>query len=81
MAIDKKEPKPEKRKITIEEEIAAQREKLKKLEERQRENIRKERERNGKAVMDMIRGEKLDLISAELWKEAMPTIKKALKMD
>jgi Spy/CpxP family protein refolding chaperone len=47
---------------TLDEEIAAQREKLRKLEERQREQQRKERERNQKAVMELIKTERLDAV-------------------
>lgn len=65
---------------SLEEEITVQREKLKKLEERQRENQRKDRERNTKAVLELIRAEKLDLVSAENWKSALPTIKEALQV-
>lgn len=65
---------------SLEEEITVQREKLKKLEERQRENQRKDRERNTKAVLELIRAEKLDLVTAENWKSALPTIKEALQV-
>ena len=65
---------------SLEEEITVQRDKLKKLEERQRENQRKDRERNTKAVLELIRAEKLDLVSAENWKSALPTIKEALQV-
>lgn len=65
---------------SLEEEITVQRDKLKKLEERQRENQRKDRERNTKAVLELIRVEKLDLVSAENWKSALPTIKEALQV-
>lgn len=66
---------------TLEEEIAAQRDKLRKLEERQREQKRKEQERNTKAVLELIRAEKLDAVPAEQWKLAMPAIKSALLVD
>lgn len=66
---------------TLEEEIAAQRDKLRKLEERQREQKRKEQERNTKAVLELIRAEKLDAVPAEQWKLAMPAIKAALLVD
>jgi Spy/CpxP family protein refolding chaperone len=65
---------------SLEEEITVQRDKLKKLEERQRENQRKDRERNTKSVLELIRAEKLDLVSAENWKSALPTIKEALQL-
>lgn len=66
---------------TLDEEIAAQREKLRKLEERQREQQRKEREKSQKAVMELIKAERLDLISFEIWREAMPQIKALLVVD
>lgn len=66
---------------TLDEEIAAQREKLRKLEERQREQQRKERERNQKAVMELIKTERLDAVPSDLWREAMPKIKALLIVD
>lgn len=72
------ETKPVRKVRSIEEEIAAQRAKLKSLEDRQREQQRKERERNQKAVMEIIKAEKLDTATAEQWANALPTIKKAL---
>jgi Spy/CpxP family protein refolding chaperone len=72
-----KESKPK----TIDDEISAQREKLKKLEERKRDQERKEKEKNTKAVAELIKTEKLDSVSSEMWKAAMPAIKAALKME
>ncbi len=66
---------------TLDEEIAAQREKLRKLEERQREQQRREKEKNQKAVMELIKSERLDSIAADLWREAMPKIKALLVVD
>lgn len=66
---------------SLDEEIVAQREKLRKLEERQKEQQRKERERNVKAVLELIRAEKLDAVSADQWKAAMPAIKTALRVS
>ncbi len=71
-------PKKERKPKSVEDEIAAAREKLKKLEERQREQQRKERERNAKMVLDLIHAEKLDTVSADAWRSAMPTIKEVL---
>ena len=81
MSEAKTAPKGGRKARTLEEEIAAQRDKLRKLEERQREQQRKERERNTKAVLELIRTEKLDTVPAEQWKAAMPTIKAALLVD
>lgn len=66
---------------SLEEEIAAQREKLRKLEERHKEQQRKERERNQKAVMELIKSEKLDTVPAEVWRDAMPKIKALLVVE
>ena len=74
-------PKSGRRAKTLDEEIAAQREKLRKLEERQREQQRKERERNQKAVMELIKTERLDTVPSDLWREAMPKIKALLVVD
>lgn len=74
----KQEIKPVRKVRNIEEEIAAQRAKLKALEDRQKEQQRKERERNQKAVLEIIKAEKLDTASAEQWASALPTIKAAL---
>jgi Spy/CpxP family protein refolding chaperone len=72
------EPKTARQPRSLETEIATQRDKLKKLEERQRNQQRKERDRNTKSVLDMIRAEKLDMVSPDIWKNAMKTIKDAL---
>jgi Spy/CpxP family protein refolding chaperone len=66
---------------TLDEEIAAQREKLKKLEDKQREIQRKDREKNQKAVLELIKAEKLDTVSADQWRAAMPAIKAALLVN
>lgn len=66
---------------TLDEEIAAQRDKLRKLEERQRDQQRKEREKNQKAVMELIKTERLDAVPSELWREAMPKIKALLVVE
>ena len=72
MSSETTNPKSGRKAKTLDEEIAAQREKLRKLEERQREQQRKERERNQKAVMELIKTER---------REAMPKIKALLVVD
>lgn len=66
---------------TLDEEIAHQREKLRKLEERQREQQRRERERNQKAVLELIKSERLDTVPAERWGAVMPRLKALLAVD
>ena len=63
---------------SLEDEIIAQREKLKMLEKKQTELIRKEKEKTSKAVINLIQSEKLDLISLEKWKGSLPAIKELL---
>lgn len=66
---------------TLDEEIAAQKDKLKKLEDKQRDQQRKEREKNQRAVMELIKAEKLDTVSSDQWRTAMPAIKAALLVN
>lgn len=63
---------------TIEDEIAAAEEKLRKLRERKREEDIKARERNTKAVLELLRNEKLDLVQSSVWESALPKIREAL---
>ncbi|KVZ90495.1 hypothetical protein WL22_23835 [Burkholderia ubonensis] len=63
---------------TIEDEIARTAAKLKRLQEEQREKIRKDRERNQKAVLELLRAEGLDEIPAEQWKVRLDAVKAAL---
>lgn len=74
-------PKSGRKAKTLDEEIAAQRDKLRRLEERQREQQRKEREKNQKAVMELIKTERLDAVPSDLWREAMPKIKALLIVE
>lgn len=78
MSLDENTKKTERKKRSISDEIVEQREKLRKLEEKQKEQIRKERERTSKAVFDLLRSEKLDIVSVEKWVAAMPMLKDAL---
>ncbi|OGB72936.1 MAG: hypothetical protein A2486_12705 [Burkholderiales bacterium RIFOXYC12_FULL_65_23] len=66
---------------TLYEEIAHQREKLRKLEERQREQQRREREKNQKAVLELIKAERLDTVPAERWRTVMPKLKALLAVE
>lgn len=66
---------------TLEAEIAKAAEKLKKLQEKQKEKIKVERERNQKTVMELIKTERLDSVTAEKWKEMMPQIKALLVVE
>ena len=66
---------------TLDEEIAHQREKLRKLEERQREQQRREREKNQKAVLELIKAERLDTVPAERWRAVMPKLKVVLAVE
>lgn len=63
---------------TLEQEITLQRDRLRRLEERQREQQRKDREKNQKAVLELIHAEKLDAVAAAQWHKALPAIRAAL---
>ena len=63
---------------SIEDEIARAAAKLRKLQDQQREMIRRDRERNHKAVLELLRAEGLDEIPAEQWKERLDAVKVAL---
>ena len=64
--------------LVLENEIDVMRDKLKKLEEQHKLQVQKERDKNFKLVVDLIRTEKLDLISVDQWRLAMSEIKKSL---
>lgn len=66
---------------SLEEEIAKTAEKLRKLQEKQKELQKKERERSQKAVFDLIKLEKLDVVNIELWTASLPAIRKLLGTD
>lgn len=63
---------------TLEQEIEAQREKLNKLVARQKEQAQREREKNLRAIVELVKGERLDAVSVERWREALPALKQAL---
>jgi len=73
--LEKVSEKPLRKKKSLEEEIALQREKLKHLEDKHREQQRKWREKNQKSVLDLIRSEKLDVVEIEKWQEMLPKLK------
>ena len=80
MSKAKNEATVESKRSSLERAISAQREKLQKLEEQFREEQRLERERNVKAVFDLIKKEKLDQVNASQWKIALPSIRSALQV-
>lgn len=67
--------KPGRKAGSLDEEIQKAAEKLRRLQERQRDQQRKERERNQKAVLELIKAERLDVVPADQWKAALPKIK------
>ena len=71
--------KPRGRKArSLQEEIAAAAEKLRKLQERQKEIERKALARNPKAVSELIAAHRLDGIPVEHWRQAIEEIKASL---
>lgn len=64
---------------SIEDEITKAAAKLKRLQDELREKVRKDRERNQKEVLELLRSEGLDEISAEQWKVRLEAVKTALR--
>lgn len=71
--------RPGRKARTLEEEIAAQQEKLRKLQERKRAQEQKERERNEKTVIALLKREGLNTVPAEMWEAALADVKRALE--
>lgn len=66
---------------SLDEEIAATAAKLQALRDKKKEEERRERERNQKAILALIKDEGLDAVSAEAWKAAVPKLRKLLVHD
>lgn len=64
---------------SIEDEITKAAAKLKRLQDELREKVRKDRERNQKEVLELLRSEGLDEIPAEQWKVRLEAVKAALR--
>lgn len=71
--------KAPKAKITLEQQIEALEARTRKLKEKQREDQRRERERNAKAVHELVKGEKLEDFGIEAWKASVAEIRKLLE--
>ena len=69
---------PKQPKKTLAQEIEAAADKLRKLQEKDREQKKREREKNESAVRDFIKDEKLETFSVEVWKLAASDIRIAL---
>ncbi len=78
MIQDKTQEKTPRKAKTLEDEIAIAREKLKRLEEKQREQQKKWRDKNQKSVLELIRSEKLDLVEIDKWQQILPNLKTLL---
>ncbi|WP_156443859.1 hypothetical protein [Burkholderia savannae] len=81
MANENAAAKPARQGRSLEDEITKARDKLRRLEEQHREQQRKDREKNAKAVLELLKSEKLDIIPAELWKNALPKIRALLAVN
>lgn len=60
--------------------IMAQREKLRKLEAKRSEALKREAERKYKELLEILKSEKLLDVDISVWKTALPEIKKALNI-
>ncbi len=63
---------------TLEERLAALEAQAKSLREKLRDEQRKEREENARAVAAMLKAEDLESFSIEVWRAALPEVKAAL---
>lgn len=71
--------KAERKGRDLDDEIVKAETKLKKLREQRAEQVRKNRERNQKAIMELLRAEALDDVSAEQWKVRIAAVRVALE--
>ena len=67
-----------KKESDVDVEIAKTLEKLNRLREKKKESERRAKEKNQKAVLELIKTEKLDMIPVEKWELEISTIKNAL---
>ena len=63
---------------SLDEEIAVAAAKLQALRDKKKEEERRDRERNQKAILALIKDEGLDAVSADDWKAALPKLRKLL---
>ena len=63
---------------TLQDEINSAREKLRRLEEREKEQIKKDREKNQRLIVELLKTEKLDIVSVEQWKKVVPKLRELL---
>lgn len=63
---------------TLEERLAALEAQAKSLREKLRDEQRKEREENARAVAAMLKSEDLESFSIEIWRTALPEVRAAL---
>ncbi|WP_051749137.1 hypothetical protein [Nevskia soli] len=64
---------------SLEDEIARQESKLKKLQDNLRDRKKRDYERNAKAVSTLLQAEHLDQVSVEIWQKHIPTLKGLLQ--
>ena len=79
-ATEKSTNVPKKQK-SIDDEILALNEKLKKLVAKKKDTERKERARNQKAVLELIASERLESVSVKKWESVMPQLKVLLGVE
>lgn len=70
--------KTERKTRTLEDEIAKQEAKLKRLQNDLREQKRREQERNAKAITALLQAEHLDQLPVETWQRRLPELKALL---
>jgi hypothetical protein len=65
--------------LTLEQKVADYEAKAKAAREELRELQKKEREKNARAILDLLKAESLDEFNVETWKQLLPTIRSSLE--
>jgi hypothetical protein len=78
MTTEGKRQKPKAVSRTIDDEIAAAEERLRRLKDQKRDAEQKAREKNAKAVLELLRTERLDQVQASIWEKELPKIRALL---
>lgn len=79
MSAEKLVPKAGRPSRTMDEEIAAMEQRLALLKAKKREDEKRKREQNQKAIMAVVKSAGLDAIEAEVWEKSLPKLKELLE--
>lgn len=76
-----KNAKPVRKTKSLDQQLEEARAKLRKLEEAKKAGDTKARERNQKAIIALIKDERLDSVPVENWRDVMPKLRSLLKVQ